>query len=315
MKKSTSLITGGAGFIGSHIAHTLVKKGHNVIVFDDFSSGSLDNLKDIEKQIKVIKGDITDFNRLKKAFKGVDYVYHHAALVSVAQSMSDPRKTQKINIEGANNVLEAARINGVKKVLLASSSAVYGNGKEMPYREEGPTDCRSPYAASKLTGEKLLKMYNKAYGLNTVIVRYFNVFGPGQNPNSPYAAVIAKFMQCAQQGKEFCIDWDGKQSRDFVFVDDIVAATVLVMQKGKAGEVYNIASGKTYTLLRLASLIEDLYGKKIKRVFKPKRAGDVKKSCADISKIKKLGFKPAFTLEKGLKAMLQTKKTTKGTAR
>lgn len=307
MKKSTSLITGGAGFIGSHIAHTLVNEGHKVIVFDDFSSGSLDNLKDIKEQVNIIKGDITDFNQLKTAFKGVDYVYHHAALVSVAESMSNPQKTQKLNIEGTNNVLEAARLNGIKKVLLASSSAVYGNGKDMPYKESGSADCRSPYAASKLIGEELLKMYSKAYGLNTVIVRYFNVFGPGQNPNSPYAAVIAKFMQCAEQGKEFYIDWDGKQSRDFVFVDDVAAATVLVMRKGKAGEVYNVASGKTYTLLRLASLIEDLYGKKIKRVFKPKRAGDVKKSGADISKIKKMGFRPKFTLEKGLKAM-QNKK-------
>lgn len=303
MKKSTSLITGGAGFIGSHIAHILVKEGHKVIVFDDFSSGSVDNLKDIKKQINIVKGDITDFNQLKTAFKGVDYVYHHAALVSVAESMSNPQKTQKINIEGTNNVLEAARLNGIKKVLLASSSAVYGNGKDMPYKESGSSDCRSPYAASKLIGEELLKMYNKAYGLNSLIVRYFNVFGPGQNPNSPYAAVIAKFMQCAEQGKEFGIDWDGKQSRDFVFVNDVAAATVLVMNKGKAGEVYNVASGKTYTLLRLASLIEDLYGKKIKRVFKPKRAGDVKKSGADIGKIKKLGFRPKFTLEKGLKAM------------
>ena len=298
-----SLITGGAGFIGSHIAHTLLKKGHKVIVFDNFSSGSLDNLKDIKSQIKIIKGDITDFKQLKAAFKGVDYVYHHAALVSVAESMAKPQDTQKINIEGTNNVLEAAKQTGVKRVLLASSSAVYGNGKQIPYKENGPTDCQSPYAASKLIGEELLKMYNKSYGLNTVMVRYFNVFGPGQNPNSPYAAVIAKFMQCAEQGKAFCIGWDGKQSRDFVFIEDVVAATILVMMKGKAGEVYNVASGKTHNLLQLASAIEQVKGVKLERTFRPKRAGDVKKSAADITKITKLGYKAKFNLKEGLSLM------------
>lgn len=301
--KPVSLITGGAGFIGSNIAHSLLKKGHKVVIFDNFSSGSLDNLKDIKKQIKIIKGDITDLKQLKSAFKGVDYVYHHAALVSVAQSMEKPQDTQKINIEGTNNVLEAAKQTGVKRVLLASSSAVYGNGKQIPYKENGPTDCQSPYAASKLIGEELLKMYNKAFGLNTVMVRYFNVFGTGQNPNSPYAAVIAKFMQCAAEGKAFCIDWDGKQSRDFVFIEDVVAATILVMQKGKAGEVYNVASGKTHNLLQLASTIEALIGQKLERTFRPKRAGDVKKSAADITKIKKLGYKPQFTLKQGLALM------------
>ena len=311
MKVSTSLITGGAGFIGSHLAKKLLSLGHKVIVYDNFSSGSLENLKEIKDRIKIIKGDVNDFKTLSKAAKGVDCLYHYAALVSVAQSMEEPAKTHKINTEGTANALEAARLNGVKKVLLASSSAVYGNGKKTPYREDGPTDCRSPYAVSRLIGEELLKTYYKAYGLKTYAVRYFNVFGPGQSPDSPYAAVTAKFLDAVKNGGAFTIDWDGRQSRDFVFVEDVVSATVLVMQKGKPGEVYNIASGKTYTLLRLASLIEALSGKKMKRVFKPKRAGDVKKSAADINKIKKLGFKPAFTLEKGLKAMLKGAKTSR----
>ena len=226
-------------------------------------------------------------------------------MVSVAQSMEEPAKTHKINIEGTNNVLEAARLNGVKRVLLASSSAVYGNGKDIPYKETSGTDCRSPYAASKLIGEELLKCYFKAYGLETVCVRYFNVFGSKQNPNSPYAAVIAKFMDLAKRGTTFFIDWDGRQCRDFVFIDDVADATILVMEKGKAGEVYNVASGRTYTLLNLAKEIENISGKKMKRVFKPKRAGDVKNSAADITKITQLGYKAKVSLKEGLKEILK----------
>ncbi len=305
MKGKVSFITGGAGFIGSRLAEKLTEKGHKVIVYDNFSSGDIKNLSAIKNKIKIVKGDITDFKKLKQAMKGADYVYHHAALVSVAQSMQEPAQTHKINIEGANNVLEAARLNGVKRVLLASSSAVYGNGKDIPYKETSGTDCRSPYAASKLIGEELLKCYFKAYGLESVCVRYFNVFGPKQNPNSPYAAVIAKFMDLAKNGDAFFIDWDGRQSRDFVFIDDVADATILAMKKGKAGEVYNVASGRTYTLLNLAKEIENISGKKMKRVFKPKRAGDVKKSAADITKIKKLGYKAKVPLREGLKKIFK----------
>lgn len=305
MSGKISFITGGAGFIGSRLAEKLTQKGHKIIVYDNFSSGDVKNLSKIKNKIKIVKGDITDFKKLKQAMKGVDCVYHHAALVSVAQSMEEPAKTHKINIEGTNNVLEAARLNGVKRVLLASSGVVYGNGKELPYKETAQTDCRSPYAASKLIGEELLKSYFKAYGLETVCVRYFNVFGPKQNPNSPYAAVIAKFMDLAKRGNTFFIDWDGKQSRDFVFIDDVADATILVMEKGKAGEVYNVASGKTYTLLKLAKEIEAIAGKKMKRVFKPKRAGDVKNSAADITKITQLGYKAKVSLKEGLKEILK----------
>lgn len=305
MSGKVSFITGGAGFIGSRLAEKLTEKGHRVVIYDNFSSGDIKNLSAIKNKIKIVKGDITDFKKLKQAMKGADYVYHHAALVSVAQSMQEPAQTHKINIEGANNVLEAARLNGVKRVLLASSSAVYGNGKDIPYKETAQTDCRSPYAASKLIGEELLKCYFKAYGLESVCVRYFNVFGPKQNPNSPYAAVIAKFMDLAKNGDAFFIDWDGRQSRDFVFIDDVADATILVMEKGKAGEVYNVASGRTYTLLNLAKEIENISGKKMKRVFKPKRAGDVKKSAADITKIKKLGYKAKVPLREGLKKIFK----------
>ena len=298
-----SLITGGAGFIGSNLARTLLRKGHKIIVFDNFSSGSINNLKDFKKQIKIVKGDVTNFKALLKTMKGVDYVYHHAALVSVAESMAKPQETHKINLMGTSNVLEAARLCGVKKVLLASSSAVYGNGRKMPYKEDYPTDCRSPYAATKLMGEELLKTYYKSYGLNTVIVRYFNVFGPGQAANSPYAAVIAKFIDNIKKGTPLNINGDGKQTRDFVFIDDVVNATLLVMKKGKSGEIYNIASGKSYTLLTLVSLLENITGKKINRIFKSVRLGDVKKSSANIAKIKNLGFTPSFSFENALEVM------------
>lgn len=305
MDKTVSFITGGAGFIGSHLAETLVKKGHKVIVYDNFSTGNIKNLTAIKDKIEIIKGDIDNLKNLSQYMKGIDYVYHLAALACVARSMQEPTNTQKINISGTNNVLEAARINGVKKVLLASSSAVYGNGTDIPYKETAKTDCRSPYAASKLIGEELAKCYFKAYGLNTVCIRYFNVFGPRQNEAGVNIPVTARFIKAVREQANFEIDWDGKQSRDFIFIEDAINATLLVMQKGKAGEVYNAASGRTYSLLKLAAAIENLFGKKIERVFKPKRAGDIKKSAADISKISALGFKAEFTLEQGLKRMVQ----------
>ncbi|MGN1058436.1 MAG: NAD-dependent epimerase/dehydratase family protein [Candidatus Avelusimicrobium sp.] len=218
MKHTTCLITGGAGFIGSHIARALINKGHTVLVFDNFSSGSMANLAPVADKIHIIKGDICNFNALLGAFEGVDYVFHQAALVSVPQSVQEPLQTWQINVQGTANVLEAARQKGVKRVMFACSSAIYGNGPDLPYKETAPKDCQSPYALSKLMGLELCQMYTRVYGLETVPLIYFNVFGNGQNPHSPYAAVIAKFMQLAAEGKPLGIDWDGCQSRDFVHV-------------------------------------------------------------------------------------------------
>ena len=308
MKHTTCLITGGAGFIGSHIARALINKGHTVLVFDNFSSGSMVNLAPVADKINIIKGDICNFNALLGAFEGVDYVFHQAALVSVPQSVQEPLQTWQINVQGTANVLEAARQKGVKRVMFACSSAIYGNGPDLPYKETAPKDCQSPYALSKLMGLELCQMYTRVYGLETVPLIYFNVFGNGQNPHSPYAAVIAKFMQLAAEGKPLGIDWDGCQSRDFVHVRDVVQANLLAALKGVPGEAYNVARGETCSLLELADLLDNISGQKLPRVFRPKREGDVKLSSADITKIRALGYAPAVSLSEGLTEMWNARK-------
>ena len=297
------LVTGGAGFIGSHLVRELVRQGQHVIVLDNLSGGDLQNLSSVADKITFIRGDICDYAAVLKACEGVDYILHHAALVSVAESVEKPLETEQINVGGTIHVLEAARVQHVKRVVFASSSAVYGNRPELPYKETTLPDCQSPYAWSKQVGAELCQLYTKVYDLETVVLRYFNVFGPGQNPNSAYAAVIAKFMQLAAEGKPLGIDWDGLQSRDFVNVADVVQANLLAALKGVAGEIYNVASGRTYSLLELADTIEKISGKKLDRVFRPKRAGDVRLSAADITKIKQLGFAPSVSLEEGLREM------------
>ncbi len=297
------LVTGGAGFIGSHLVKELVRQGQQVTVLDNLSGGKLDNLNCVKDQITFIQGDICDFADVIDACDGVDYVLHLAALISVAESMEKPRETAEINVQGTVNVLEAAKQCGVKRVVFSSSAAVYGTRPELPYEETTPIDCQSPYAWSKQAGAELCQLYTKAYGLEAVALRYFNVFGPGQNPNSAYAAVIAKFMQLAVENKPLGIDWDGLQSRDFVSVKDVVQANLLAATKGIPGEIYNVASGRTYTLLELADTIEKVSGRKLERISRPKRPGDVHESSADITKITALGYKPSVTLEEGLREM------------
>lgn len=297
------LITGGAGFIGSHLVKELVRQGQRVTVFDNLSGGKLENLAPVADKIRFIKGDIRDNNALNEACKGVDYIHHFAALISVAESMSKPQETSEINVQGTVNVLEAARANHVKRVVFASSAAVYGTRPELPYTEQTSPDCQSPYAWSKQSGAELCQLYTKAYGQEAVALRFFNVYGTGQNPNSAYAAVIAKFMQLAADNQPLGIDWDGLQSRDFVNVQDVVAANLLAAIKGVPGEIYNVASGCTHTLLELADTIEKVSGRKLARVSRPKRPGDVHESSADISKIRAIGFKPEVNLEDGLREM------------
>lgn len=304
------LITGGAGFIGSHLARTLVKQGQQVTVLDNLSGGNLQNLASVQDKIRFIQGDICCFEDVLKASEGVDFILHHATLVSVVESMENPRRTTEINIGGTQNVLQAARQNKVRRVIFASSSAVYGNSPDLPYKETTPTDCRSPYAWSKQAGTELCQLYTKIYQVETISLRYFNVFGTGQNPHSPHAAVVAKFMQLAAENKPLVLDWDGLQSRDFVHVSDVVQANLLVAQKGIPGEIYNVASGRTATLLDLANTIEKVSGRKLERIFRPKRPGDVHESSADISKIKALGFCPRVGLEEGLAEMWSEKLNT-----
>jgi len=298
------LVTGGAGFIGCHLVRRLLSEGQAVSVLDDFSSGGMKNLEGLPASLKIIRGDIRDRKTVKAACSGVDYVLHHAALVSVPESVARPADTMDINVGGTANVLECARAAGVKRLMFASSSAVYGNGPDIPYREDaGLDDMQSPYALSKQMGADLCRMYTGMYGLDTVVFRYFNVFGPGQNPDSPYSAVIAKFMDCARLLRPVRIDWDGLQSRDFIYVEDVVDANILAAFKGVPGEIYNVASGKTYSLLELLSLVEKVSGRRLERFFGPKRPGDVKISSACIEKIRSIGFRPGTGLERGLESM------------
>lgn len=294
------VVTGGAGFIGSHLVRELVRQNQRVTVFDNFSSSADASLSGLADKIRLIRGDVRDCAALPRALEGADFVLHHAALVSVPKSVENPEETSQINIQGTANVLEAARVCGVRRVVYASSSAVYGNGAEHPHQETDPVDCRSPYAVSKQAGSDLCRMYTQLYGLETVSLRYFNVYGAGQSAYSAYAAVVAKFMACARENKPFEIDGDGRQSRDFIHVSDVVQANLLAALKGGAGEIYNVASGKTCSVLALAEEVEHVSGRKLERIFRPKRAGDVRFSAADISKISALGFVPAVPLEDGL---------------
>lgn len=302
----TWLITGGAGFIGSHLARELVRQNQRVIIYDNLSAGALANLQEAAASVCAIQGDIRDLPTLRNACEGADYILHHAALSSVPQSVQNPRETMDINIEGTANVLEAAHHSGVKRVLFAGSSAIYGQKAHGPCAENAEQDCQSPYALSKQIGLKLCHNYSRMYGLETVGLIYFNVFGPGQNPLSAYAAVIARFLRRAAENKPLEIEWDGLQSRDFVSVHDVVQANLLAAFKGQSAQNYNVAQGKSYTLLELAQAVEQISGRKLERIFYPKRAGDVRFSAADISKIRALGFSPSVTLEEGLAEIWRT---------
>lgn len=302
-EQKTWVITGGAGFIGKHLARELVRLGQKVRIFDNFSAGGRDGLEGLPGGVQVVEGDILEPASLLPVFEGADYVLHHAALVSVPRSVSHPLPTLQTNIQGTANVLHAARQCGVKRVVFASSCAIYGNGETLPYREDSPRDILSPYALSKQAGMDLCDFYTRTYGLETVSLVYFNVFGTGQNPDSPYAAVIAKFMRLAKQKQPLSIEWDGLQSRDFVHVRDVVQANLLAALKARPAQSYNVAFGRDYSMLELADLIEKISGRTLTRRFLPKRPGDSRRSRADISKIKQLGFRPAVSLEEGLKEL------------
>lgn len=302
---SNWLITGGAGFIGSHIVHLLVENGQKVIIFDNLSTGNMQNLQDIATKINFVKGDITDKKDISKLPKDIDYILHLAAQISVPQSVEKPEETFFINTQGTVNILEFAKSIKAKKVVLSSSAAIYGDKTPPPCKENATPACQSPYALSKLQGEELLKMYNLLYNLPTVCLRYFNVFGPRQNPNSAYAAVIAKFVDCFVKKQPLTVFGDGLQMRDFIFVKDIARANIFAAQNLDKGEVYNIATGKHYTLLELIEILSKLFGYKAEIIFKPSRAGDIKESFADTSKISASGFKADYDLEQGLKEMLK----------
>ncbi|MFH1379824.1 MAG: SDR family oxidoreductase [bacterium] len=296
------LVTGGAGFIGSNIVEELLRKKHAVIVLDNLSTGSLDNIKPFLKRIKFIRGDLRNMRDVRIATKGVQYVLHQAALRSVERSVNDPKATNDSNITGTLNLLIAASEHKVKRLVYASSSSVYGDSKKLPQREDHLPAPVSPYAVSKLTGEYYCRVFAKTFGLETVSLRYFNVFGPRQNPRSKYAAVIPIFMECALQGKPLPIHGDGRQSRDFTYIANVVHANILASQtSGISGEVFNVALGNSNNLLDIVSLLEEILNKKLPRNHLPPRLGDVRRTCAYNRKIvSKLGFKPKVLFKEGI---------------
>lgn len=296
------LVTGGAGFIGSHIVDELVRRGERVRVLDNFSTGKLKNIYQVLKKVEIIKGDIRDISTVRMAVKGIDYVLHQAAMRSVPKSVDDPVGANDNNITGTLNILIASKEAGVKKVVYASSSSVYGDCKVFPQKEDFLPSPISPYAVSKLAGEYYCIMYYKTFGLPTTSLRYFNVFGPKQPPESQYSAVIPKFIESALKNKALEVHWDGKQSRDFTYVTNVVRANIMAALSSKSnGKIYNVACGSSVSLLDIIRIIEKFIGKKVEKRFLPKRAGDVRKTWADISKIKKdLKYRPEIDFEKGL---------------
>ena len=296
------VITGGAGFIGSNIAEVL-SKDNEVIVLDNLSTGKRGNTKDLD--IKFVEGSITDLELLLTVFKDVDYVLHQAAIPSVPRSIKDPIASNNANINGTLNVLVAARDRSVKKVIYASSSSVYGDTPKLPKKEDMTPNPLSPYAVAKLTGEYYCNVFNEVYGLKTVALRYFNVYGPKQDPYSDYAAVIPKFVSKISGDEPPVIYGDGLQTRDFTFVKDVVAANIRAMRSDATG-VFNIASGSRITIKDLAELAMKLMDKNLSVVLEEPRKGDVKHSLADISKAKAaFGYEPGYRLEKGLEETIR----------
>ncbi len=297
------LVTGGAGFIGSNIARKLVSLGDDVVILDDFSTGKRENISDLIPQVDLIEGDICDLDTVRRATKGVDFVLHHAAVVSVARSVDDPIRTNEVNVTGTLNCLIAAREAGVKRFVYAASSSAYGNSPSLPKREDMKPDPTSPYGVSKLTGEMYCKVFNDVFGLQTVSLRYFNIFGPHQDPMSPYAAVIPIFIARILRGEPPVVYGDGNQSRDFTYIDNAVEANLLAVRSpNAAGMVFNVACGRRYTLNQLIEKLGEIMGKKIKPEYADPRPGDILHSQGDISKaIEILGYRPKIDFEEGLR--------------
>jgi nucleoside-diphosphate-sugar epimerase len=304
------LVTGGAGFIGSNIVKELLDRGENVRVLDNFSTGKRDNVAPFKNnpRFELMEGDMRSFHIVREAVKGVDYVLHQGALPSVPRSIIDPITTNDVNILGTLNVLEAAKEFGVKRVVYASSSSVYGNSEALPKVEDMPVQPLSPYALSKYTAERYCQIYYNLYGLETTVLRYFNVFGPNQDPKSQYSAVIPKYITLMQAGKQPVVYGDGKQSRDFTYVQNNVEAVLLAcVSERSAGEVFNVACGQRYTLLELIEQLNKILGKSIPPQFEDARIGEVKHSLADINRIQtRLGFKPSVSFHEGLRLTVQS---------
>lgn len=296
------LVAGGSGFIGSNIVAALISRGLKVRVLDNFSSGRRRNLADLEDRIELIEGDIRDYWTVTNAMEGVNIVLHQAALPSVERSVDNPLTSNEVNINGTLNLLEAARRNQVRKFVYASSSSIYGDSPTLPRGEEAKPQPLSPYAITKLAGEEYCTTYHRIYGLPTVSLRYFNVFGPRQNPNSQYAAVIPKFITQISRGEPPVIYGDGEQSRDFTYVSNVVEANLMACEAEKvAGEIINVACGACFSLNQLVVLLNQIMGTDIQPKYVPVKPGDVKQSLADVRKAQRLlGYHPNVDLRQGL---------------
>jgi len=299
----TYLVTGGAGFIGSNLVEELLKRGDRVRILDNFSTGKRENILPFRDDIEVFEGDIRSYHVVHEAVRGVDFILHQAALPSVPRSIADPITTHEVNTNGTLNVLNAAKDLGVQRVVFASSSSIYGNNPELPKHEEMMPIPLSPYAVSKLTGEKYMKVFNQLYGLETVSLRYFNVFGPRQDPSSQYSAVIPRFITAMHRGVSPVVYGDGEQSRDFTFVSNVVRANLLACTANDAaGEEMNIACHERTTLNELVAGINIVLGANIKPQYAEPRMGDVKHSYAAIEKARTLiGYSPEVGFTDGLK--------------
>ncbi len=303
---SLYLVTGGAGFIGSHLVESLVRRSERVRILDDFSSGKMENLSGVQDKVEIIEGDIRNIEQVQQSMNGVDYVLHHAAIVSPPQSVADPLTTHAVNVNGTLNVLLAAHHAKVKRFVFASSCSVYGDNDDLPLKETAAARPLSPYAASKLAGEMCCLAFNSAYGLPTVCLRYFNVYGPRQNPNGEYAAVIPRFIARIKAGQSPIIYGDGLQTRDFVHVSDVVRANLLVCERQEAiGQIFNVASQSRISLLDLVEIFSQLAGKPLTPLFQSPRAGDVVHSVGDNDRITAaLGFQISTPLVEGLRQVM-----------
>jgi len=299
------LVTGGAGFIGSNLSEALLERGHLVRVLDNFSTGKRENLifDRTYPLFEVIDGDVRDLPTCQKATKGIDYVFHQAAIPSVQRSIENPVASHSVNVDGTLNVLVAARDEGVKRWVYASSSSVYGDTPSLPKNEEMPSHPLSPYALQKFVGEGYGQLFYRLYGLETVSLRYFNIFGPKQDPSSVYSGVISRFIDALLEGDPPVVFGDGEQSRDFTFVDNVVQANLLAMSREHShGEVINVACGKRISLNQLLDILQKILSSRTSPVYQEARRGDVRHSLADIQKGKHLlGYEPVVGIETGLK--------------
>ncbi|HSL66172.1 MAG TPA: SDR family oxidoreductase [Gaiellaceae bacterium] len=298
------LVTGGGGFIGSNLVRGLLRRGDDVRVLDNFSTGSRSNLEEFEHDVEVVEGELRSYERVHNAVRGVELVFHVGALGSVPRSVQDPLTTSAVNVEGTLNVLLAARDEGIRRVIYASSSSVYGSAVELPAREGAPVDPISPYGVAKLAAERYCVSFSRVYhSFETVVLRYFNVFGPRQSPQSQYAAVVPLFITAIAAGEPITIFGDGEQSRDFTYVDNVVEANLRAAEAERAnGRIFNVAAGSPRSVNQLAETVAGLLGKPVERRYGDPRPGDLRDSYADIGAAREvLGWEPEVAFEDGLR--------------